>query len=267
MGCVLTVGRSNAYSELDQQELRKVFTEVKDAIQAKNFNKLQRYVSPKDTVYWGQCNTDTSIGLSFNNALHELKKNSKNAKITVTDHLMDFVETEGWTGEYPYLYFQFDKVNQNWRWLGICYDVARSIDYCKELGGKEKYYDSPPKLPRQGPRVFKDVTPLHARIAEILKFKAFDALKPYATRGKLLVGKSCPNAADSTALIKSGVPVNQVVEFFVKNSTGANEITPGESYSFKSKYFITRGWTGEKTEITFCFAEGKNGWEWVGIAY
>ena len=250
-----------------EEELRKIFAEVKKAVQTKDFNKLRNYVSKKDTLYWGQCNTDTSINFTFNNIIHELREHSKNEEITVTEHLTSFVETEGWTGEYPYLYFQFTKVNKNWKWLGVCYDMERSLDYRKELGGKEKYYDSPPKLPRQGPRVFKDVTALNARIVEILRFKAFDALKPYATEGKLLVGKSCPDTVDSKALIKSGVPADQVIEFLITNATSAKEITPEKGYSYKSKYFVTAGWSGEKPKITFCFAERKKGWEWVGVTY
>jgi hypothetical protein len=271
MGWGLTARSSNAFGNEKQEELRKIFAEVKTAVQSKDFSKLRKYVKKNDVLYWGQCNTDTSINLSFNKIIRELKENSKDADILATENLTGrltgMIETVGWTGEYPYLYFQFTKVDKNWKWLGVCYDMARSLDYRRFLGGKEKYYDSPPKLPRQGPRVFKDVTPLHARIVEILTFKAFDALKPYATRGKLLVVKSCPDTFDSNDLIESGVPANQIVEFLIKNSTSAKEITPAKGYSYKSKYFLTEGWSGEKSEITFCFAEGKKGWEWIGIAY
>jgi hypothetical protein len=251
----------------EQKELQKLFLKVKRAVQTQNYNILQNYVSRKNTLYWAQCNTDVSIDLAFDKLINELKKNSKDVDIVVADHIKYFIETEGWTGEYPYLYFQFTKVNNNWQWLGVCYDYQRSLDYRLALGGMDKYYDTPPQLPRRGPRVFEDIIALQVRIIEILKFKKFDALTPYARRKKVFIGKGCPTNLDKADLVRIGSPVEQAIEFMEKNSVGAKEITPEHNWSYNKRYFISNGWTGEKPAITFCFEEGEKGWEWTGISY
>jgi hypothetical protein len=237
---------SKSAKKQDQADLLLLFSDVKNAVQTKKFNLLKKYVSDNGRLYWAQCNTDVSTDFTFSEIVHELKGYSKGVNIAVADHDMTFIETEGWSGEYPYFYFQFTKENKKWRWLGVCFDAERSLDYRMELGGKDKYYDSPPKLPRQGARVFQDIIALKIRVIEILKFKAFDALESYATKGKLLVGKSCPATIPGDELMKAGVPVKQVIGLMKEKAMGAKEVIPDKGWSYKNSYFNSYGWPAKK---------------------
>jgi hypothetical protein len=244
-------------------DLQPVIYKIQKAIRTRNFNVLKQYVLNKEPLYWAQCNTDVSIKVSFDKMVSILSESIKNAEIYVNEKPgAGLIETEGWTGEYPYLYFDFTKKGNNWKWLGVCYDMERSLDFAILQGGKDKLYDGLPQLPRPGPRVFEDIHALQMRIIEIIRFKKIDALKPYAIKQKLILGE-CSTEMINDVIKGKEISIDQVLDFLKKNIGSTTEIKFSTTY----KYLDTKGWGGKYPFIYFGFTEGKDGWEWSGVAY
>jgi len=263
---IVRVCESTQKSDKRPISWQPIIYQLKKAIKTKNYDTLKKYVPHKKLLYWAQCNTDVSIDVSFNKMERLLMKNSKDALIVVDEiPAGGLIETEGWTGEYPYLYFQFTKNENNWQWLGVCFDINRSLDFALSRGGKDKLYDKPPKLPRRGPRIFKDEIALRARIEEILRFMEFEALKPYAIRQKLIFGECGQKMMDSDEIKGVEASIDQVISFLKKNVGNSKEIKPSKGHYYK--YLETEGWRGAYPYVSFWFKEGKQGWELEGVAY
>ena len=239
---------------------------VKQAIRSKNFSVLKPYITNKGSLYWAQCNSDVRETFSFNEMAGMLLKNLKGAEIYVNEIPgAGLIETEGWTGEYPYLYFDLTEEDKKFVWLGVCYDMRRSLDFALSRGGKDKLYDKLPQLPRRGRRVFKDELALRVRIEEILKFKAFDALKPYAIKQKLILTECSQGIVKRAQIRGTEVSSDQVIAFLKKNIGDSKEIKSAKGGS--STYLDTEGWKGEYPFVSFWFRESKKGWEWAGVSY
>ncbi len=254
-----------------------IIKNVKKAVQTKDFTPLKSYVLRKGRLYWGICGPSDGepIRFSFDAMIHKLIADSKGAQIYVhkepdidlwdpknTVFMVD-IKTEGWTGEYPYLSFGFKytkKTNQ-WEWRGVCYSRTPPP---KISGGEyEPLYEQKPILPRPGPRIFEQYSTLRARIEEIIKFMALDALKPYAIKQSLIFGECSKEMMDSDEIKGDKVSVNQVIDFLKKNANTG--VKPTRVYY--SKFLETEGWSGEYPFVSFWFTETKKGWEWAGVSY
>ncbi len=266
----------------DQQlsGLRIIIDKVRKSVQTKNFGMLKQYVSNAALLHWAACGPGDvePEKISFDSFAHRLTESSIGADINVYQEadirLWDFekpvyytinINTEGWTGEYPYISFGFKFKDNRWQLEGVCDSAGPPLTISQDGKRYEEIYYSQPKLPRRGPRVFKDREALKTRIREILRFKVFDALKPYAVSQKLILGECSREMMDSDEIRGNLVSVNQVIDFLEKNYGEAKEITPAKGHYYK--YLETEGWNGQYPYISFWLQEGKNGWTWAGVAY
>lgn len=265
---------------LNIEGLQVILNKVKEAIHTKNYEILKPYVSEKEPLSWGICGpTDVeSEKMSFKTMPSRLLEISKGAEIFVCEEPDIFpwdikkniftvdIKTEGWTGEYPFLNFGFkySKAGKRWEFIGVCDSAGPSLKISKN-GKFEEIYFRKPKLPRPGPRIFQDHLALRARIVEIVKFREFEALKPYATK-KTLVFRECSHDMRDEAGIKGKEKtVEEVTNFLNKNIDRGQKIK--STGTLNKDYYETKGWSGKYPYVSFWFAEGKQGWELNGVAY
>ncbi len=266
---ILEAAQQEQTGDQNASSFQSVIDELIRVTQNKDFATLKQRFAYKDPMRLGQCNTDIGMEITVDKLIQVLINDSENsADIKVNKNSRNgLVETEGWNSEYPYYYFYFTfiKKENKWQWLGVCDSINRSLDFAMSLGGKDKLYDRPPKLPRRGPRVFQDEIALRARIEEIVRFMAFDALKPYAIKQKLIFTECSREIVESAQLKGMEVSSEQVIAFLKKNVGESKEIKPAKG-GF-STYLDTEGWKGEYPYVSFWFSETKKGWEWTGVAY
>src|SRR3990172_10921093 len=223
----------------DHQNFEKVIYRLTNIIDRKKYSDLIN-IKHDSQMFWGQCNTDIGTTMSLDDMIEELYANSKNATISVNIKSGNgLIETEGWFSEYPYFYFYFTKVKNTWQWSGVCYDAKRSLDFSMYLGGKNKRYDSPPRLPRNGPRIFQDEIALRTRIEEIVRFRAFDALMPYATKNVLTFGQCNLSMMENDKVEGKNIPVQNVVDFLKQYAPSTGEIASSEMQH--KTYYETTG--------------------------
>jgi len=260
-------------------KLQRLISRVKQAIQSKDFKLLRPYVPDKRTYYWryGCADGDMpSDELSFEAITEILLRKSKGVEIYFNPKPeIDWnfenmsIETEGWLGEYPFLTFSFFLLNDRLIWGGACYSATPELKRA-EKGRYEPTHFRTPQLPRPGPRTFRDDSALKARIEEIVKFRAFDALEPYAIN-KILIFEKCSKAVMDSGrgeywrLKGKKRPAREVIEFLKKTAHDAKEIK--FSGAGHMSYYETLGWKGEYPFIAFWIAEGKSGWELTGVTY
>ncbi len=260
--------------------LQVILEKVKKAVKTKNYEVLKPYISKKEPLAWGICGpTDVEPEkMSFKTMTRRLLEISKGTEIYVCEKpdvdpwnikktvFMVDIKTEGWIGEYPFLNFGFEysKADNRWEFIGIC-DSARAPLQISKEGKYEEVYCRKPKLPRPGPRIFEDNLALRVRIEEIVRFKEFEALKPYAVRKTLVFGECGLNMKGERIIKGKEKSVDDVVNFLNKNTSSANQI---KSTGLKNKWnYDTEGWSGKYPYISFWFDEGKYGWELTGVAY
>jgi len=258
--------------------LQEVIDTVKKSVSAKKFQLLKTYLSKKESLTWAPCGPGDMEPekISFTTMGTRLSEIAKGADINIYDEpditpwnakktiFVVNVTTEGWKGEYPYLIFGFEytKVNNRWVFHGVCESAEPPTEILKK---GQKYGMQQPQLPRPGSRVFRDRLALRYRIEEIVHFKAFDALSPYAIRRKVLFGECNHEMLKKDTMRGAEVPVDQVITFLKNNSGQGNEIKPAKGHYYK--YLETEGWSGQYPYVSFWFAESKKGWEWAGVAY
>jgi hypothetical protein len=260
-------------------KLQGLISHFKQTMQSKNFMKLKIYVPDKTFYGWSYgCDAGDmpAEDLSFEEITKILLRESKGAKIYFnpkpevewTYFKSMLIETEGWLGEYPFVTFSFGLIKDRLIWDGACYSPTPTLRITKDNKFEQTYFRKP-QLPRPGPRTFKDDFALMARIDEIVKFKAFDALEAYAVN-KTLIFERHNNAAIDDYSGKYGIlkgkkkPVREVIAFLKKNAQNAKEIKVS---AIHRSYRQTSGWGGKYPFITFWIAEGKSGWEFIGITY
>jgi len=260
--------------------LQVILNKVKEAIHTKNYEILKPYVSEKEPLSWGTCNpTDVEPEkMSFKTMISRLLEISKGTEIFICEEpdispvdinktifTVD-IKTEGWTGEYPFLNFGFKyiKADKRWEFIGIC-DSAGPPPEISKNGEYEEIYCRRPKLPRPGARIFQDSLAMRERIVEIVRFREFEALKPYATK-KTLVFRECSNdMRDETGIKGKEKPVEEVINYLHDNTAKGQKIK--SSGTSNIDFFETKGWSGEYPYVSFWFAEGKQGWVLNGVAY
>lgn len=263
----------------DLPGLKAITQEIKKATQAKNFNNLHSYVQ-NQSLYWSQCGDyggENVQQMTFTEMNSLLSKFSKEAQIHFLDpeiHRWDFekpvfyvvnINTEGWTGEYPFLNFsfKFTTIDNKWRFTGVC-ESTTSVN----TNTSEKYSNGhykQPSLPRPGARIFKDVYALRARIEEIIRFKAFDALNSYSTKGRLLIAQCSREIMEKDRIIGKEMPAQDVILFLKQNSLPNDKIV--SSGVQHKNYYETTGWGGKYPFVAFWFSESMEGWEFAGISY
>jgi len=259
-------------------ELRRLISHVKQAIQSKDFKKLKTYVPDKRYYTWGICcvpGCDFSPDeLSFEDLTEILRRESKGAEIYFNPKpWVEWkfksmgIETEGWLGEYPFFTFLFELINDRWVWGGVCYSTAPELKLTEKRMYEPSYFRTP-QLPRPGPRTFKDYDALKARIEEIIKFRAFDALEAYAINNTLIFEKHSRDVTYSGGeyqkLKGKKRPVREVIEFLKKNARDTDEI---RCSGIHKSYYDTDGWSGKYPFIRFYIGEGKSDWEFIGVTY
>jgi hypothetical protein len=287
--CLIGTSQASAAEKKSSEQLsglQEVLDTVKKSVSGKNFQLLKRYLSGKGSLTWAPCGPSDMEAekISFAALVTRLSEIAKGAEINIygapdispwnaekSVFVVD-ITTEGWTGEYPYLSFEFEYVkannqcaNNQWRFHGVCESVAGPFGISTNSQKYGTDYYAQPQLPRPGPRVFKDRLALRYRIEELVHFKAFDALRPYAIRKNVGFEKCSHEMLDKDAIRESEVPVDQVITFLKKNSGHSKEIKPVKGHYYK--YLETEGWSGEYPYVSFWFQESKKGWEWTGVAY
>lgn len=254
---------------LKNSGFREVINTLKKSTETKDFSNLRAYILTGEPLYWAPCNSDSSDDLSSGGMLRVLLDNSKGASLRVNEEsLGGQVEVEGWTGDYPYLYFDFWASGSDWRWTGVCYSAVRAVNFRAAQGPGDGPYDdrrpkeSSPQLPRPGPRTSPDRLILEEALGEIIHFMAFDALKAYALGQKMMLGECMPGMTNGE--IKANkVPVNRVIDFLSEQGRGIK----GIKIESRHGYLETAGWCCNYPFIYFGFSKAKNNWEWAGIVY
>ncbi len=278
----MTVQATEQKKSIDQHlpSLNIIIDKVKKAVRSKNFDIIKPYVSNKELLYWTACGPGDvePEKLSFANFVKRLSEISKGAEIYVREepdiHLWDFekpafyavdIHTEGWTGEYPFLSFGFNfrPTGNRWEFRGVCDSTIPELTM--KDGKYVTTYFREPQLPRPGPRIFKDLYALRARIEEIVRFKAFDSLSAYAPNKVKMLSPCNSEIMEKDRIVGTKMPVNEIINFLKRNAPGTAEIKPtGIEHN---TYYETVGWRGEYPVIAFWFSEGQDGWEWAGVSY
>lgn len=277
---------------------------IRSAFETKNFELLKVYLPRGPIVTFGGCGpgdsgfTELSIDTVQKLLIQQLNGSNilfnppPNTEVNlVGGHV--FIETEGWIGEYPYLGFGFGLLQpgNTWVWTGVCYSSAPQYD--TRAGSKyEPLYMREPRLPRPGPRVFKDELALRDRLREILIFNKLDAFSGYAVKGSLAFGFCQVDAKKKLFTINGHtVPVKDVIEFLktgtVKYSVSESSGLVGDLLEdardlFQSKVIAElpsryRGAPGRpifESKIAgpypyavFWANQVNNKWEWSGVSY
>jgi len=257
-------------------KLQRLISHLKQIIQSKDFKMLRPYVPDKHLYGWGNPGPGDVLPdeLSFEAITEILLRESKGAEIYFNPKPeVDWyfksmcIETEGWLGEYPFFTFCFHLLKNRWIWGGVYYSATPEFKLSKK-GQLEATYFKTPQLPRPGPRTFKDYDALKARIEEIIKFRAFDALEAYAINKTLIFEKHSKDVLDDGGeywkLKGKKRPVREVIEFLKKNARDTDEIRCSGTHI---SYYDTAGWKGEYPFIRFWIGEGKSGWEFIGVTY
>lgn len=262
----------NEVNQDQKKRLKPIVDSLKRIITTKNFKSLSAYVTNNKVYSWGPCGPGDSgcDELSFREITEMLLRNSNGVTIYFNpkpnvDEEKASIETEGWIGETPFLTFYFDflRAKNKWVWNGTCYSNTPAYE-TKMEGRYIATYFREPQLPRPGPRIFKHYSPLHARIEEIVRFKAFDALKPYAIRKALTFGPCNLEMMQKDSVMGKESSVQDVVSFLTKNVPSGEIKSLGMEHK---TYYETTGWNGEYPFVAFWFAEGKKGWELSGVSY
>lgn len=264
--------------------LQVIIKKVKEAVRTKNFMVLKKYVLKKEPLYWVPCGAydlepEEIEKLSFEAMTSRLLGNSKGEEIYVHGEpdispgnlektiFTITIDTVGWISEYPYLSFNFifTMADKRWEWRGVCDSAGPLFRFSKDSKKYEEIYYREPKLPRPGPRIFSHYSTLRARIAEIVKFREFEALRPYAIKGTIVFEQCSRKIMEKNRVEGKEKSVDDVINFLKKRAIDAKEIKfSGVSHN---THYETVGWSGEYPVIAFWFNESKDGWEWAGITY
>lgn len=253
---------------------------LQKAVAAKDFSVLDKSSSKDKSYLWGGCGPGDvePDKLSSRDMIQMLLKDSQNVSIYYDPEpdILDFGDkskdiyitlfTEGWASEYPFLGFGFtvNKRTKQWSWDGVCYDAVPPVRISKFTGKYSTNWFREPTLPRPGPRRFKDVHNLYARINEIVEFQAFDALKPYAINQKLKMAECNRGMIENNNLVGKDISINQAIDLLKSSSRNSKKISfTGGTYERRE----TAGWSGDYPYITFWFLSGEQGWELNGLSY
>lgn len=280
-------GTVNAEKAIATHELAEIETFVHDvtkAIEKRDFDALQKYMRIEEGVFVSPCYIDTSGDRprSFDQIKPWLKADSAGAelRIAVRYSWMDksqwkriyipaerihetppetiTIATEGWNGEEPFVDFTFSRRSSRWVWTVLCYSGFPDPSFP---------YHQPPKLPRPGPRTFRDYHALYARIEEIIRFRAFDSLPVYAPHGVILQ-VPCDQSMYRKTLRGKEVSVSKIIDFLKDQTVGGNKIVftkPGDL----PLVLESRGWCCAYPIINFIVRPTAPDlkYEWAGVAY
>ncbi len=299
---------SDAYNGTSAEDLDShwisLVNGIRSAFETKNFELLKVYLPKGPIVKFGRCGpgdsgfTELSIDTVQKLLIQQLNGSNilfnppPNTEVNlVGGHV--FIETEGWIGEYPYLGFGFSLLQpeNTWVWTGVCDSSAPQYD--ARAGSKyEPHYVREPRLPRPGPRVFKDDLALRDRLHEILLFKKLEAFHGYAVKDFLAFGICQADTRKKLFTINGyTVPAKDVIEFLktgiVKYPVSESSGLVGDSFEdargfIQSKLFAElpsryRGAPGKpifESKIVgpypyavFWANQVNNKWEWSGVSY
>ena len=266
-----TTGRGGSSS---QDEDGKMVEKIKEAVRTKSFEALRSQVPVQAIYYWNDCGPGDvpNDELYFDEIQTFLQRESKGVPIYINPKPeMDWdekgfsIETEGWNGEYPYFVLQFSRAEPGkWKFTGGC-SYRRPILNQPNGGYSDSVvYFRTPDLPRPGARVFYDASAFHARIQEIVRYKAFAALKPYAIRGKL-TEVTCDAYMTNSNPRGNEIEIDEAIRRLKNNATASIEIKLRGAYG-ANRYLVSTGWTIDPY-IYFGFSETTDGWEWTKIAF
>lgn len=262
---------------VNNAEVANILAILKKSIKLRDYSMLRSYVPKDENLIWDICgsNDASPLELGFDEVVGKLIRMSRGSDIYVHDDVDTFlwnstdgismvpIQAEDWNDEYPYLNFLFKFMHKakRWEWYGVCYDnVPPRVE-----GRYEPAYKRRPTLPRKGPRTFKDSRNLMVRIEEILKFKALDALVPYALYPDLSFSECKPEMMRNSQMNGKKTPVQVVIDFLKKNDQkGTSEISMTGN---REMYLDTKGWSGTYPNISFWFSRGADGWQLSGIVY
>lgn len=241
---------------IESDIVKKIVNDIKNAVHSRNFKILKSYIPKKKRLFLVDCYvhaTDAAWTVSFEEVEKIFVKESRNTSIYVNerpvygDKLTGFrIKTEGWAGEEPFIEFFFHAMNGKYVLTGFCGSAKPDPN---EPFGK------PAKLPRPGPRVFKNIYFFHARIGEIVRLRAFEALRAYAIKRPLMMLECNKKERE--------VSVNEIISFLNSNSRNDEQI----KFFNIHESLETEGWGGKYPFVSFRFIETEAGWMWVGIVY
>lgn len=266
-----TIAVATENEDLTEQKrisFQEIVVNLTKTVESRKFSLFKNQVRYQEPLRLEFCNTDVGTDISVDGLVKILERDSRNTEIRVNQKSGNgMIETEGWNSEHPFFYFEYSylKTEKQWYWTGVCVSPNRSLDFAMFLGGKDKLYDTIPKLPRSGPRIFKDEIALRSRIEEIVRFKAFDALKPYAVSKVLTFGPCNREMMVSDQIEGKNISVEEVVSFLKKKAPANREIISSEMQH--KTYYETVGWNGEYPYIAFWFSKKDKGWALAGVSY
>lgn len=272
LGGNIVKDKSVKISSQDAKRLNNFVVKFNKIITSKDFKLLETYMPNKKVYTWGPCGPGDGSHdeMSFNKITKMLLESSKNVaiyfnpKATVSGDNAS-IETEGWTGEWPFLTFSFDFLEKKNMWVlnGACYSDMPSYETKRE-GKYVATYFREPQLPRPGPRVFKNYSSLRARIEEIVRFKAFDALKPYATKSVLVFGQCNLSMMENDRIEGKSTSVQDVINYLKQHAPAGSIVSSGMQHK---TYYETVEWSGDYPFVSFWFSESSKGWELAGVSY
>lgn len=260
--------------------IKTLSSTLQNAVEAKDFSVLEKSAPKNKSYLWGGCGPGDveTDKLSSRDMVQMLLKDSNGVSIYYDPEpdILDFGDkskdiyvtlfTEGWASEFPFLGFGFtvNKHTKQWSWDGVCYDAVPPVRISKSSGKYSTTWFREPTLPRPGPRRFKDVHNLHARINEIIELQAFDALKPYAISQKLKIAECNREMIENNKLNGKDILIDEAIDLLKNSSRNSKKIKfTGGTYERRE----TVGWSGDYPYIAFWFLSGKAGWELNGLSY
>lgn len=257
-----------------EPEERKVIEEINEVLQTRNFEILRKHVPDQALYYWTDCGPGDapSDELYFEEIQSFFLRESRDVPIYINPQWeMDWgdkgfsIETEGWNGEYPYFAFHFSRTGPGkWEFSGGCSNPRPILNQPNGGYGDSVVYFRTPDLPRPGARLFFDVNAFHARIQEIIRFKVFEALRPYAVRGKL-TNVTCDAYMTNSKPRGGEIDVDEAIRRLKTNAAASSEIKLRGAYG-GNRYLASTGWSIDPY-IYFGFSETPKGWEWTKIAF
>ncbi len=240
--------------------VNRAINDLKTAIETRDFSRLRYDVPEEKPLSWSSPDRKSESRLSFDEMINKLAEISKNSNIIINEiPLQTFgtttIETRGWKGVHPYLYFQFKEVGDSWRWLNVC--DSQSCDF--RHAEKCDFGDPRENIKLQG---------LISHFKQAMQSKDFMKLKIYIPdKNYYAWGYGCADG-DMPA---DELSFEEITKILLRESKGAkiyfNPKPEVEWTYFKSMLIETEGWLGEYPFMTFSFSLLKDRLIWGGACY
>lgn len=258
--CMPRIISAEEGTEQGSGHLEIIMSQLRKAIQAKDFTSLYTVapISDGEALYWSGCNSGASKNLSYEVMVEKLVELSKDAQISINsvpERILSktIVETKGWSGEAPYLYFEFMDDSKNWRFLGVYYCQNRSSDFQHAqaaLESKSDQADKKKELTIQFPRT----TGLIEKLTLAISKRNFDSLRDYVPSEPSVKWGDC-GPGDTPSGDMSVKTLNKLLLSQLGNELIVFNPGPNTYISLKdgSAFIESEGWVSEYPYLGFGF--------------